>query len=311
MKGGNESNDHYSLKRAALVWLHDRGARTIAFEVPVRTPEYAHMRIDVAAWDSHRIVERTRGPRGGKRRRRVGAVDELIAVECKATRADFLKDARRLEELATELERIDVVRERLEASIRETEPHLRSRRDLFSDETIWHYERSACEDYRDLLVKTHRITKQLHAGTKFEQLRRAGLFHRHYVCAGPNVLTPTELPPGWGLLEADAANESVLLTREASPFEVDDHLRPEVVRRLARAGTRALLFATGLTYGDGGLEARARETIEQAGDEQAGDEEAGGEEVGGEEPSDAGVAADGSPKDEEKAYDTRFSSPTP
>lgn len=308
MKGGNESDDHYRLKRAALVWLHDRGARTIAFEVPVRTPEYAHMRIDVAAWDAHRIIERTRGPRGGKRRRRVGAVDELIAIECKATRADYLKDARRLDELGAELGRLDATRARLEARIRETEPHLRSRRDLFSDESIWHYERSSSDEYRGLLARTHRISRHLHAGTKFEQLRRAGMFHRHYVCAAAGVLSATELPPGWGLLEADAANDAVRLQREAPPFEVDDHLRPEVVRRLARAGTRALLFATGLTDADGGLQSREAhaEGVQDGWDSRP--EERLGEEPLGEEPSDTIEAADGSPKDEEKAVGTRVAS---
>lgn len=285
MKGGNESNDHYRLKKASLVWLHNRGARTIAFEVPVRTTDFTHLRIDVAAWDHHTRIERSRGPRGGRRRRRLGQVDEFIAIECKAARADFLKDSRAEERLAAELADLDAQRDTLEALIRKQEPELRYRKDLFSDEIVWKYDRSANEDYARLRRSIRRLARQLHGGTKFDRLRQSAMFHRHYVCATPDVARPAELPPDWGLLVMDPDTEQCRIAREAALIEADPYYRGDLVQRLARVGTRALVELIGLQRGETGLEPVATDDGEDGvEDTDAGDQPADIEEEPDHEP---------------------------
>jgi len=246
VKGNNESDVHYELKRAALRWLFERGARTIAFEVSVRTRDFSHVKVDVAAHDDHPLVESYRGPRGGWHRRKVGVVDELLAVECKASRADFFRDGRVKAALLDALAELDREREILEGEIREREPHLRVRCDLFSDETAWHYDRSADPRYARLRRRIDALSHRLHRGTKLETLRDARLFDRHYLCIPAGLLRPAELPGGWGLLEVPAGGGAARLVRDSEPRSPSEATAPEVIRKIARAGTWALLRSTGI-----------------------------------------------------------------
>jgi hypothetical protein len=254
VKGSNESEAHYLLKRAALLWLYDRGVRTIAFEVPVRTPGFARMILDVAAHDHRTLVERYRGPRGGWHRRRLASVDELIAIECKATRADFLRDGGRIDRLLRTLESLDRRREVLEEEIRRREPHLAARDHLFTADVVWRYERSAHPEYVRLRRRIASVTRRLHRGTKFESLRAEGLFHRHYLCTPAGLVRPVELPEGWGLLELRGSEGMPRIAREATPTAGIEQGDRDVIRRIARAGTRALIRAVGLCVGEAGLE---------------------------------------------------------
>lgn len=253
MKGRNESPDHFELKRHALAWLYGRGARSIGFEVGVRTPEHRGLRVDVAALDHRSIVETRVGPRGGRRRRVAGLVDELIAVECKASRADFLRDASRTDRLLDALAELDRARERLESRLRDREPQLLARESLFDPDPVWRYERSTDPQYRALRRELARLAARLHRATKFERLRSGRLFDRHYVCAPPDTLRAAELPPGWGLLEGNGGGTGCRLVREAPLVPSEPAQRPRVVRRIAQAATRGLLEATGLCVTGGTL----------------------------------------------------------
>ncbi len=253
LKGENESDGHYQLKRAALAWLHSVGARSIGFEVSVLTSSFERMRVDVGAYDHHSITETRHGPRGGRKRRRIGQADELIAVECKAARADFLKDSRRCEKLEHELGVLDRYRERLEGAIRKRHPHLRARTDLFDEKPVWCYERAGDAEYDRVVKRSAALAERLQRGTKFERLRAARLFHRHWICAAEKVARVSELPAGWGLLVV-SEDGAWRVAREAERDDVAEDAHLHVLERLAQAGTRALIRESGLRYGRNGLE---------------------------------------------------------
>lgn len=263
MKGENESPLHYQLKVGALVWLHRRGVRTVSFEVPVRTPGFESMKIDVGAYDDASVREVTRGPRGGRKRRILGRRDDLIAIECKAVRSDFLKDSRRIDALERRLRELEESRAQIESNIRRQEPHLFVCETLFPDDGEWKYERSLDPLYSELRKKTARISRHLHRGTKFENLARARLFHRHYLCCPEGLVQRSELPPHWGLLElkpSDSETEiEIVQTAVADRQEVGVGEREGTIRALAKAGTKALVRAAGLAYGNHGLEIGAAE----------------------------------------------------
>ncbi len=237
---------------AALQWLYATGARAIAFEVPVRTPGWQRMRVDVAAHDDRSIREVSRGPRGGKKVRTVAKRDDLIAIECKACRSDFLKDSRRSDVLLQELHILEQARLEREQEIQEREPHLLVCESLFPEDARWHYELSEDPAYQKICHKLDRVAKRMHRGTKFESLAESSLFHRHYICAATGVADREEVPPGWGLLEVDLEGEIAELPfrlpnvlREAAPKEVSEEGHQVTLRALAKAGTKALLQAVG------------------------------------------------------------------
>ncbi|MFM8785425.1 MAG: hypothetical protein ACKOFI_09820, partial [Phycisphaerales bacterium] len=78
-----ETREHLGLKELAASWLISMGCRAVAHEVPCPV---ARFRVDAAGWMPD-------GPR-------------TVVIECKASRADFLRDDLRVDDLLAERERL-------------------------------------------------------------------------------------------------------------------------------------------------------------------------------------------------------------
>jgi len=253
MKHRGESTLHYEIKRAALLFLHETmSARLFGLEVRWRGPTWSDYVADVAAHADGPIVERTVGPRGGLKRRTVGRRDDLVVVEVKASRSDFLRDGAVTEVIARRIAALAAERDRAEARLREASPHLFRSPTLFREHGRWEYERADDDDWRRLERRIVALERRLHGGTKLESMPRDRAFHYHFVAAPPGVAEPDELPPEWGLLVFEPPHR-LTLAREAPRLDVAPEPRARVLREIARAGSRALLRQTGIRGREEGL----------------------------------------------------------
>lgn len=211
-----ESQRHQVLKSIAGAYLRSLGCPIVAHEVRCPISRYL---VDVAAyWD--RLPTRPRqgspadladtlwdsGPRGSARTAR-SIEPRTVVIECKQSRADFLKDKRHQDELLAQRERLSARREWMERErVRRFEPHLRrSGSALFPELEEWDYSASRLGDYRRLLRELRAIDRRIHGETKFCMIARYNLADRLYILAPAGMIKPRELPAGWGLLECPLA----------------------------------------------------------------------------------------------------------
>ena len=129
------------------------------------------------------------------------STNALTAVfECKASRADFLRDSARETGATETLVRMSERLMALRALIGGHRPDLRRGEELFPEFDAL--------DLRGLRHRTHdRLERafqsgqrKLHEGTKFARLARWRAASLLYLVAEEGVLAPHELPDGWGLL---------------------------------------------------------------------------------------------------------------
>lgn len=184
------------------------------------------------------------------------AAARTIVIECKQSRADFLRDHARHEELLRERERLRERRREIEETlIKRYEPHLRVKgSSLFSECEEWSFESSRLGAYRRVLVALRKLDQQIHGQTKFCLLARYRLADRCYIAAPAGLIRPRELPSGWGLLEC---RRSLLRRGAARVDELEDlpvnetvpapallspeHRRLRLLRNMAVAATRVTL----------------------------------------------------------------------
>lgn len=214
--GGSESAAHRYLKQLALNWA--RAHRLVLAATEVRLPR-ARYRADVAAATP-----------------RVLAGNACTAVfECKASRADFLRDSAAEDE--TRVAALAARLEALRALIAVHRPDLRRGEELFAEFEAY--------DLRDLRHDTHdRLTVELraaqtklHEGTKFAKLARWRAASLLYVVAEPDILVPHELPDGWGLLRRQGA--TLQLERRPCFNDTGPAERVALLERIAAAAGRA------------------------------------------------------------------------
>lgn len=211
-----ETFEHLELKRLAIAWLARLGCRAVATEVRCPISKY---RVDVAGWLDHAEGELLDA--GGLESERPGIAASLftngrraastsgprrprtIVVECKRSRADFVRDDRDAERLKTRLESLRRTREQFERRlIPEAEPHLReSGGSLFPELERWDFEGSRTTAYRRTLRLIERIERRLHGETKFHTMPRYRLADHLYLFTPAGMLSSKDVPTGWGLIE--------------------------------------------------------------------------------------------------------------
>ena len=204
-----ESIEHLELKRLAVAWLARLGCRAVATEVRCPIAKY---RVDAAGWLDHadgslldagglegrrRSVDATLF--GGAARgsaRRGPARPRTIVIECKQSRADFVRDDRDAERLKRKLEMLQRTRKKFERDlIPGSEPHLReSGSALFPEMETWDFEGSRTSSYRRCLRETERIERRLHGETKFHTMPRYRLADHFYLFTPTGLLKPHEVP---------------------------------------------------------------------------------------------------------------------
>lgn len=183
------------LKDLAVGLLRSRGM-TAAIEVPCPVPRY---RADAAG----------AGPAPS-----CGSQPwETAIIECKASRADFLRDAGTPVELARAVERLRLHRaefRRLDAAA--MEPALRrAGTALWPELAEWDWSRSELKCARVIDGALAGAERRLAESTKLRTLARWALARELYLLTPAGMIDAAEVPPGWGLLEARGTDVRVAL----------------------------------------------------------------------------------------------------
>lgn len=180
-----ESPAHRSLKALALDALRAAGLDAAA-EVRCPVPRF---RADAAGASPHGSLPR-----------------RSVIIECKASRADFLRDAAPRTPLATTLARLECLRRRhRDGEGRQIEPHLRQAGSaLWPELDDWDWAASSSHALAAIDRALARARQRLAHSTKLETLSRWRLAGELLLLTAPGVVRPGELPAGWGLLEARA-----------------------------------------------------------------------------------------------------------
>lgn len=254
-----ESDLHLRLKRLGARFLIERGFQAVALEVSSPIPRH---RVDVAghlhgwaeAEEEFTWAPTLFGPESARRNgtaRRAGTV----LIECKQSRADFLRDRRDLERLLTLRAKLEQRRVFLEEHrLRHEEPELRrDGESLFPECDGWDYASSRNRAYQATLQRIERVEEQVYGETKFCQIARYRLADRLYLLTPRGLVRRAEAPPGWGLLECprrllrgelpegERLSPSLAITIESPRYVARADHRARLLRNIAVAATAASL----------------------------------------------------------------------
>ncbi len=178
---GSETPAHRDLKRLALAWARSR--RLLLAATEVRLPRSGY-RADVVAATP-----------------RVLAANAVTAVfECKASRADFLRDSAREAGAAERLVRMSERLMALRALIGAHRPDLRRREELFPEFDAVDLRGLKHETHERLQAEYRTAQRKLHEGTKFAKLARWRAASLLYLVTEEGICRHHEVPDGWGLL---------------------------------------------------------------------------------------------------------------
>lgn len=187
----SESEAHQLLKRLAAEWAAAR--RLSLYAAEVRLPRSGY-RADLAACTPRTL-----------------SAEAFSAVfECKASRADFLRDAAPEAETAAELTELTLRLRELRALIADHRPDLRRGEELFPAFDCWDLRGLRHATHDQLARRLRAVQRKLHEGTKFARMARWRSASLLYAVSEPGVLQPWELPDGWGWLERE---EGALILR--------------------------------------------------------------------------------------------------
>lgn len=206
-----ETLDHVALKRLAVAWLWRLGCRVVATEVRCPIGRY---RIDVAGWFDRPIdglVDRSAAlggnlwaaHEGSGRGRGEARTSATVIIECKQSRADFLRDGDDPTELLRERERLQRRRAEIEETkVKRYEPTLRREgSSLFEGLDEWDFERSKMASYRAVVRELQKVDDSIYGQTKFARFARYRLADRLVLFAPAGMIRQRELPEQWGLIE--------------------------------------------------------------------------------------------------------------
>jgi hypothetical protein len=172
---------HRELKRLALAWALTHRLRLAATEV--RLPRSGY-RADVAAATPRAL-----------------ATNALTVVcECKASRADFLRDSAPEAGAAENIARLQERLAALRALIAGHRPDLRRGEELFAEFDAVDLRGLRHETHDRLETELRLAERKLHEGTKFARLARWRAASLLYLVTEEGICRPQELPDGWGLL---------------------------------------------------------------------------------------------------------------
>lgn len=181
-----ESAAHRQLKALARDWLRAQGCAAVAAEV--RLP-LSNFRADVA---------------GYRARSGFGAFGDTFVVECKQSRADFLRDAGL--EAESRVARSEAEREAaaLRALLATHLPDCRQGLSLFREYDEYDFSELRHERWRRLVARLDRLERRLKDGVKLSRIGRYGCATYCWLAVEPGVLRSLdELPASWGALERE------------------------------------------------------------------------------------------------------------
>jgi hypothetical protein len=221
-----ETWQHLNLKRLAAKWAYTNGFRCVGLEV--RAPR-SKFRIDVVAYRSSRMSE---------------SGEAVVALfECKQSRPDLSRNVAQFDRLQRDLGNLQRRRARLEELLRVHYPSLRQHENLFPEWDKFIGDGLSHAGYRQVVTGIVRIQSRLLNCTKFAWITRHCLANLHYLVTPEGLITLNELPPGWGLLEANQGQE-LILRKAPQIIRIQDSL--SWLEYIAQSATRGWLRKDGL-----------------------------------------------------------------
>jgi hypothetical protein len=218
------------LRRAVLGWLLALAPTAIGVMVPTRI---AKCQADVAAFWAE------------PDRRRILQPVKTLAVEIRRDREQCWPDCARKDELLPQLKELKQEKARLEALIREREPHLQDTDSLFDEFENWRYAETSNPDYAQCLKRIDGVEHTLYRGSRFEQIRSAKVADLLYLAVPAGTVHADELADGWGLLEISPRRE-VCEVRTAEFWDCPRDRRLHLAQHIAASCRNSLLFAHGI-----------------------------------------------------------------
>lgn len=223
---GGESDAHRALKRLAFDWAREAGLALIASEV--RVPQ-SGFRADLAAASRHPTT--------------AGSV--VVLFECKQCRSDLLRDHAdepKMRAAATEIvERIRGLRRQLAVHL----PSLRRGESLFPEFDSYDLDGIRHDTLHGLERELELLQRKLSASTKFSRLHRYHAADYLYLVTEPGLLSPHEVPNGWGWLVRDG--QSLVLTEPPVRHSPTPAIRLAWLESMALAGTALCARTLGTT----------------------------------------------------------------
>ena len=212
-----ESSEHKNLKRLACSWLREQGCSATASEV--RLP-LSSFRVDVAGYQSLRNLSNEPGA--------------TFVMECKQSRSDFLRDAGRESSALKTKEghgkRIRRLRDLLSMHL----PQCRLYESLFAEYDTYDFSNWRHASWFRLNAEFMRLSRKVSSGLKFDKIARYGCARYCYLVVSENVvLSESELPLGWGCLEAK--NGDLEVVKVALRLETKASARLKMLERIAGA----------------------------------------------------------------------------
>lgn len=182
-KQAGETQRHRNLKELGVSWLKAKSCGAVAKEVRLPLSPY---RVDVA---------------GYRKSGRMGVLGETFALECKQSRADFLRDAGIEHTASRERESLVSEVERLRALLSVHLPDCRQWISLFREYDEFDFGELRHERWRRLVSRLALLERKLAEGVKFSRIARYGSANFCYLVVEEGVLSEVrECPAGWGLL---------------------------------------------------------------------------------------------------------------
>jgi hypothetical protein len=212
-----ESDAHRRLKALALEWARER--RLVLAVEEVRLPRCAY-RADVAATTPRVLTDAA-----------------CTAVfECKASRADFLRDSAPEDGASAEIAGLAGRLRELRTLIAGHRPDLRRGEELFAEYDAYDLRGLRHETHDRLEAELRVAQRKFHEGTKFSRLGRWRAASLLYVVAEEDVVEPYEVPDGWGLLVRRGEALELVLKPCLNPTTAAE--RVALLERIAAAGGR-------------------------------------------------------------------------
>lgn len=208
-----ETDRHRALKQLAAAWARHRNYGVVAAEVRLPRSPY---RADLAA---------AAGTEGGRE------TDTMI-FECKASRADFLRDSAPEEGAKERMGEILAHLRTLRGLIAAHRPELRRGGELFAEYDELDLRGLRHPVYSRLEREWRNAQRKWTHGTKFARLARWCAADRCFLVAEKGVVKADEIPAGWGLLERDG--DDLRLVRSATRLPIKPVWRETLVEHISR-----------------------------------------------------------------------------
>ncbi len=210
-----ETVTHRELKALSADWLKRRGCDVIALEVKL---PLSNFRADVASYRSRKRMSNSPG--------------ETFVVECKQSRADFMRDAGMEEEAKSESSDLRKRMKTLRTLLSLHLPQCRKYQSLFCEYDTYDFCDWRHEGWYRITRRLQVLENRLEQGVKFAKIARYGCANYCYIAISDStVASESEVPMGWGLLRREG--RALEVVKEALKLDSICSARLKLLERIA------------------------------------------------------------------------------